>query len=173
MSIKMVLVPADQYLQQQQQHPPQPKRNLEPDVELKLRRHHEPVYDSSQHLAPAADVLNFPPGKLNVPIIGEKLDLLLQHLKHNRERVKADKRTGEFFFDGKLVPGSDIRRLFGDVVSRKEKSLKPSGWGELRDVLQYTHAPEEILGQDWEKVNQRADEDRKEQERVAFEKTRP
>ena len=142
-------------------------------MELKLRRHHEPVYDSRTQLAPASEVLKRPPGALNAPEIGEKLDALLHHLKQNRDRVEIDKRTGELVFDGKLVPGSDARQLFGDVVSPKEKSIKPRGWEELRNVLQYTHAPEHIFGRDWDEVRKRVELEKREREEEEFERNRP
>lgn len=155
MSIKMILVPADQYYQQTQPAK-SPPTTLPPDVELKLRRHHETPYSRKDQIVPAAEVLKRPPGSLNAPEIGEKLDRLLQHLQRNSDRVQADKRTGEMIFDGKLVPGSDVRRLFGDVVSEKNKSIKPAGWEQLRDVLEVTHAPPEVLGQEWSALKERA-----------------
>ena len=190
MSIKMVLVPADQYYQQKTT-PAKPKEDpaapatsvapppssthapLPPDVELKLRRQYEQPYEAERNLVPVADMLKTPPGRLKAPAIGEKLDSLLMHLNQNRDRVKADKRTGELFFDGKIVPGSDVRRLFGDVVSPREKSIKPLGWEELRDVLEFTRAPEHVLGQEWSKVNARAASKKAERKHITYKKNRP
>ena len=148
-------------------------KTLEPDVELKLRRQYSKPFRSDQHLVPVSEVLKRPPGDLNVSEIGQRFDRLLEHLKSNSERVKADNRTGELVFDGKLVPGSDVRRLFGDVVARKEKVIKPRGWEQLRDVLEFTHAPEDVLGQDWDKVNKRVDLEKKANDETEFQKARP
>ena len=171
----MVLVPADQYYQQQHKTVPPPSNpaTLPPDVELKLIRQHETPFSSQDQIVPVSQLFKRPPGAINAPEIGEKLDRLLQHLQRNPNRVQADKRTGELVFDGRPVPGSDVRRLFGDVVAKKARSIKPRGWDELRDVLEYTHAPEEVLGQDWSTVKARAEMEKAERDRAEFEKIRP
>ena len=188
MSIKMVLVPADQYFQQNptaNTTPPPPSAStapasdtthstsIPPDVELKLRRQHENPYEPERNLVPVGDLLKTPPGRMKYPAIGEKLDSLLMHLNQNRERVKADKRTGELFFDGRIVPGSDVRRLFTDLVAQNEKTIKPTGWEELRNVLEYTNAPEYVLGQKWGSVNERAAAEKAKRKKEASRKNRP
>ena len=72
-----------------------------------------------------------------------KADALMKRIKEHPDMMWNER--GEFIYQGRLIPGTNIIDLVSDVL-RKRKTVTPHGWQEFARALRGINAPREWIG---------------------------
>ena len=145
MSIKMVLIPIERLKAYERKSTDTLKQP--PDIELKLmmqrkarRSKKSTVPVQPQNISLDKEIDSYTKAPKN------RAKDAVKHLNDNRDRLKFDKNTGEFSYDGIKAVDSDIRELVSTLTSNSKRKTDPKGWELFVQSLEDSEAPSDIYG---------------------------